>query len=369
MTPDSQTAIESAVAPAQDCRLKPIDLQPLSKRPFVSVITSNYNYAGFLNDAADSLFAQTYPDFEWIVCDDGSTDKSLEVLHSLARRDTRVQIISKKNGGQASGFNTGIAASTGELIFLLDSDDLFYPAKIEKMIAAHQAEPEAGLGLHRVQWVNHARRRQGKWPPAARMPSGWHGEWMLENGGVLPYMPSTSGLSIHRTVVGRVFPLPETRKLPYADQILTRLAPFLTSVLRRPEVLAEYRVHQNNAFIRKGTNAESIAWEITLCKSLWEAQAEFLRASTRGAELRLRPVEANAYMIYLRYLFARLSGADDQRLRYSALMMQMPKGSGILDLFWKTSLYLPAPIFAAAISVLNSPSKLKQFMSWLRGDA
>jgi glycosyltransferase involved in cell wall biosynthesis len=350
-------------------RLAPIDLAPLSRRPLVSVITSNYNYADFLPDAAESVLAQTYSEFEWIICDDGSTDRSLQVLQDLAKRDSRIRIIAKKNGGQASGFNSAVAASSGELICLLDSDDVFYPTKLETMVSAHQSEPQAGLGLHRVQWVNHARKRQGVWPSATRMPCGWHGESMLRYGGVLPYMPPTSGLSIHRTVTKRIFPLPETRKLPYADQIVTRLAPLLTHVMRRQEILAEYRVHGNNAFIHKGTNADSILWEITLCKSLWVAQQDFLRTLGQGAANRLQPVEVSSYLVYLRYLAARLTRAEDQRLRYEEFIAQMETGSAMMNCFWKSSLYLPAPLFATIVSFISRPSTVKQFAAWLRRHA
>jgi len=364
-SPMSSTACTVA-NDAQPHHLIPIELAPLGSRPFVSIITSNYNYAAFLPDAAESLLAQTYSDFEWVVCDDGSTDRSLEILRDLAKRDSRIRLIAKANGGQASGFNRAFESSSGELIFFLDSDDAFYPTKLETMIRAHRSEQQAGLGLHRVQWVNHLRKRQGVWPSAANMPSGWHGELMLRNGGVLPYMPPTSGLSLHRTVADRVFPLPQTPKLPYADQIVTRLAPFLTSVVRRREILAEYRVHGNNAFIRKGTDADSILWEIILCGNLWAAQYGFLRALKPGAEERLHSVEVSPYLIYLRYLYARLAGADDQRLRYEEYVGQMNDGNLIMNTFWKASFYLPAPIFADIVSFLSRPSTLKQIAAWLR---
>jgi glycosyltransferase involved in cell wall biosynthesis len=351
---------------AEPHHLTPIELAPLSDRPLVSILTSNYNYAAFLPDAAESLLAQTYSEFEWIICDDGSTDHSLEVLQELAKCDSRIRVIAKANGGQASGFNRAFESSSGELLFFLDSDDAFYPTKLETMVRAHQSEPQAGLGLHRVQWVNQVRKRQGVWPSAANMPSGWHGELMLSSGGVLPYMPPTSGLSLHRTVADRIFPLPETPKLPYADQIVTRLAPFLTNVVRRQDILAEYRVHGNNAFIRKGTSADSILWEIILCGNLWAAQREFLRALKPGAEERLQTVDASPYLIYLRYLYARLAGADDQRFRYKEYIGQMNNGSLIMNTFWKASLYLPAPLFADVVSFLSRPGTLKQVAAWLR---
>src|ERR1700739_1253060 len=120
--------------------LAPIELEPLSERPLVSIITSNYNYANFLPDAAESVLAQTYSEFEWIICDDGSTDRSLQVMQDLAKRDSRIRLMMQKNVGQASGFNSALRVSSGELIFLLDSDDVYYPTKVERMVQAHQSE-------------------------------------------------------------------------------------------------------------------------------------------------------------------------------------------------------------------------------------
>jgi glycosyltransferase involved in cell wall biosynthesis len=348
-------------------RLTPIHLEPLSERPLVSILTSNYNYADFLPEAADSVLGQTYSKYEWIICDDGSTDRSPEVLHELACFDSRIRFVPKDNGGQASGLNVAFSNCSGELIFLLDSDDVYHPTKLEIMVHAHQSDPSAGFGLHRVQWVNNARARQGVWPPPGRIPAGWHGEDMLNNGGVLPYMPPTSGLSIHRSVGNRIFPLPETPELTgVADQVITRLAPLLTRILRRQEVLAEYRVHGNNSYIRNGTDADSIFREITTCRNLWSAQRDFVDGLGHGVATRLQPIETSSYMIYLRYLYSRLSGSVDQHLRYERLMDQLETGRPFMNFFWKYSLHLPIPLFAAIVSFISKPSLLKQILARLR---
>ena len=349
-------------------RLIPIPLAGISQRPRVSILTSNYNYADFLPDAAESVLGQTYSNFEWVICDDGSSDNSFEVLYKLSRTDSRIRILSKRNGGQASGLNSAFRNSTGELIFLLDSDDLYHPSKLEVVVAAHQSQPSAGFGLHRVRWVSHSKRPQGVWPPAAKLPSGWFGESMLSTGGVLPYMPPTSALSLHRTVAERIFPLPETPELTgVADQVITRLTPLLTPVLRNLEVLADYRVHGNNAFIRTRTDADSIYREITNCHNLWSAQRDFLETLGVGMVNRFHPVEDSAYLVYLHYLYARLSGSADQHLRHQLFVAQLDSGRPIMNCFWKNSLHLPVPIFAAAVSFISKPSLLKQLAAVLRG--
>ncbi len=349
-------------------RLTPIPLTTLSERPLVSILTSNYNYADFLSEAADSVLAQTYPNFEWIICDDGSTDRSLDVLQVLSGNDSRIRVLSKRNGGQASGLNTAFSNSSGELIFFLDSDDVYHPSKLEVMVYAHQSQPSTGFGLHRVQWVSNTRVRHGVWPPAAKIPNGWFGESMLSTGGVLPFMPPTSALSLHRSVAERIFTLPETPELTgVADQVITRLAPLLTPVLRRPEILAEYRVHGNNAYIRTKTDADSISREITTCHNLWSAQKDFLETLGPGVASRFKALESNSYLIYLRYLFSRLSRSADQRLRHERFIAQLDAGRPIMNFFWRCSIYFPVSLFGAAVTFLSRPSLLKQLAARLRG--
>ncbi len=94
----------------------------------VSVVINNYNYGRFLEQAINSVLVQTYQNVELIVVDDGSTDQSSKVLMKYAKQAT---IIQKKNGGQASAFNVGIARATGEFIILLDSDDYLFPDTVE----------------------------------------------------------------------------------------------------------------------------------------------------------------------------------------------------------------------------------------------
>src|SRR6188768_2225570 len=95
--------------------------------PLVSIVIDNYNYARFLRAAVDSALAQAYPRVEVVVVDDGSTDDSREVI---ARYGDRISAVFKPNGGQASAFNAGFAASHGDLVLFLDSDDVLLPSAV-----------------------------------------------------------------------------------------------------------------------------------------------------------------------------------------------------------------------------------------------
>src|SRR5712692_11440321 len=100
-------------------RLKPIELPPLCENPLISVLTANYNYARYLGEAIESALGQTYTNFELIVCDDGSTDNSCEVAEHYVRRDPRVRLIKKQNGGQTSAANAAYRKSKGQIVCFL----------------------------------------------------------------------------------------------------------------------------------------------------------------------------------------------------------------------------------------------------------
>jgi len=104
---------------------------PMNATPLVSILINNYNYAPFLTQAVDSALRQTYENIEVIVVDDGSTDNSWQVIKSYG---DRIVPIAKKNGGQASAFNAGFEKSQGDIVCFLDSDDVFLPDKLQKLV-------------------------------------------------------------------------------------------------------------------------------------------------------------------------------------------------------------------------------------------
>ena len=115
--------------------------------PLVSILINNYNYARFLGEAIDSALSQSYSPVEIILVDDGSTDQSREIISTYS---SRVIPIFKENGGQASAFNAGIAASRGDILCFLDSDDYFHPGKVARIV-----EIFGGLDTSKPLMVHH----------------------------------------------------------------------------------------------------------------------------------------------------------------------------------------------------------------------
>ncbi len=109
--------------------------------PLVSIVIPTYDREDLVAQAIDSALAQTHPRCEVVVVDDGSRDRTGEVL---ARYAGRILSIGQENKGLAGGRNTGIRASSGEFVGFLDSDDLWEPRLVEEALKVFSAHPEVG---------------------------------------------------------------------------------------------------------------------------------------------------------------------------------------------------------------------------------
>jgi glycosyltransferase involved in cell wall biosynthesis len=102
----------------------------MSPQPLVSIITPAYNSEKFIRQTIRSVLDQTYPNWEYIVVDDGSTDTTARIVEEYRRKDSRIHYRFQENQGQAAARNTGLSAATGDLVAFLDHDDLWLPEKL-----------------------------------------------------------------------------------------------------------------------------------------------------------------------------------------------------------------------------------------------
>jgi GT2 family glycosyltransferase len=113
--------------------------------PLISILIPVYNQAQFLPAALDSLIAQTYPHWEALAADDGSTDDTPRILAQAAAADARIRVYRRDNGGCAAALNTALRQARGRWIGWLSSDDLFEPDKLEIHLQAMRDHPRIGF--------------------------------------------------------------------------------------------------------------------------------------------------------------------------------------------------------------------------------
>ncbi|QSB49341.1 glycosyltransferase family 2 protein [Parageobacillus toebii] len=110
-----------------------------NKDSLVSIVTPTYNAERFIKSAIQSVQLQTYSNWEMIIVDDCSQDNTVEIIKNEAEKDKRIKLIQlSKNSGAAVARNTAIQNARGKYIAFLDSDDLWYPEKLEKQVAFMQ---------------------------------------------------------------------------------------------------------------------------------------------------------------------------------------------------------------------------------------
>lgn len=101
----------------------------------VSIVTASYNSAGFIAETIESIIAQTYTNWELLICDDFSTDNTVQIIQDYAEKDSRIRLfVLSKNSGAGVSRNKAISESKGNYIAFCDSDDRWKPYKLEKQL-------------------------------------------------------------------------------------------------------------------------------------------------------------------------------------------------------------------------------------------
>ena len=100
------------------------------KHPEISVIMAVYNTDRYLQEAIDSILAQSFSNFEFVIVDDGSTDNSPAILDKYRQQDTRIKVITQKNAGIGAATQRAISESCGRYIVIMDSDDISLPQRL-----------------------------------------------------------------------------------------------------------------------------------------------------------------------------------------------------------------------------------------------
>lgn len=231
---------------------------------FVSIILDNYNYAAYLPQALACVAAQTYRHFELILVDDGSTDESRDILRCFAAghmADFPIKTVLQENAGQSAAFNAGFALCEGDIVCFLDSDDVWFPDKLEKVVRAHQCLTQKIVRhiVHHVETTDPASNpalfeyaSPPRPKPHARVRTGidWH--TALIRHGYMCHHSSCSSMSFSRAILSRIFPLTHTESMRFCtDTVLFTCCLSLTTMYKLDEVLSYYRIHEHNIYAGK----------------------------------------------------------------------------------------------------------------------
>jgi glycosyltransferase involved in cell wall biosynthesis len=130
--------------------------------PTLSVVIPAYNAAQFLPAAISSVQSQTFTDWELLIIDDGSTDRTAEVVQTFQDRDGRIQLIRQTNQGVSAARTHGVEQSQGDLIAFLDADDWWLPHKLATHLARFAADPRLGISFDRVEFLTQAGEPTGQ---------------------------------------------------------------------------------------------------------------------------------------------------------------------------------------------------------------
>jgi GT2 family glycosyltransferase len=211
----------------------------------VTVLVDTYNHERFIEEAIVSVLEQDFSpaEMEVIVVDDGSTDRTPEIVRKFA---PRVRLLQKSNGGQASAFNAGIPEAQGEVVAFLDGDDWWAREKLSRVMEAIAADNALGIvghgivmihldGRHESEILREDFRFQASTPEGARL-------FRLRRSFL-----GTSRMTIRTDILRRIGPVPESLVVE-ADEYLFTLAAALAGGQILPDALTYYRFHEANGF-------------------------------------------------------------------------------------------------------------------------
>ncbi len=227
------------------------------KEPLVSVVVPSYNHAAFLEEALASALESTLP-IELVVVDDGSSDESVVLLESWARKEKRLRFYGQENAGAHAALNRAISLARAEVVMVLNSDDVFLPGRIERLYQAFAEDQNLILAGSWLEVIDHQGKTLAIKEGWRTLPPPWQKAESL--GGLVDpalrllesnYFSTTSNAAFRRSKLRRE----PFRALRYAHDwdFLLELAT-RGSILLLEEPLLKYRVHPSNT-IKEGQDA------------------------------------------------------------------------------------------------------------------
>lgn len=202
----------------------------------VTVLVAAYNAGKYLEACLDSLIGQTLRDIQIVCIDDASTDSTPEILNRYASKDSRIQILQRReNAGQAVARNMGIEVADGDYITMLDADDTLSADALEKAVEILDSDPETGSVLFRLVYMD------GMEETPYQMRS-CKAEWSGEEAFRLSLDWSIHGLYVSKAELFKRFPYDTACRL-YSDDNTTRMHYLHSGKVKQCDGVYYYRRH------------------------------------------------------------------------------------------------------------------------------
>jgi glycosyltransferase involved in cell wall biosynthesis len=244
--------------------------------PLISVLMPVYNCDAYVQAAIDSILTQTFRDFEFIIIDDGSKDRTGEIVKAAAARDPRIKVISRENRGIVPSLNEALAVATGTLIARMDGDDISLPDRFQKQLDYLQAHPDCGLVGTQIMFMDPDGR------PIAPMPNPMDHEGIVQT--MLDGIESVSHPTVlFRTDVARSISGYSDRYEHAEDMDFFLRMAEATRVANMPDLLLHYRQHAKSIG-RTKSEAQAEAHYRAICD-----------AAARTGRPKPKPIERRDY--------------------------------------------------------------------------
>lgn len=276
----------------------------MTDSPLVSVLLTSYNREAFIAESIESVLAQTFTDFELIVCDDQSRDRTRDIVDDYARRDPRIRAsVNERNLGDYPNRNRAASLARGRFLKYHDSDDVMYRHCLGVMVEALTAEPRAGFALSTSRnWPG------GPCPMLLTPKLAYEREYL--GTGLFQAGPASA---LFRTEVFRgVGGFPEEGVA--SDLLFWIRACARVNVLLVPGDLFYYRVHAGQEYAKpentiRYAQARAAAWKMLNSPEcpldadvLDRAKSNFLWAATRDAYRQFKSGRFSAAAASVRFL-------------------------------------------------------------------
>jgi GT2 family glycosyltransferase len=305
------------------------------------VVIAAFNAEGTIGETLESIAAQTFRDYEVIVVDDGSTDRTAEIVGLIAAERPQVVCLGQPNRGQPAARNRGIGAARGRYVAFVDADDLWMPEKLEKQVRYLDAHPEAGMVYSDAEVFDGA---SGKTLCLVSDKCRLYEGDVLERLFLKCFIPSPTPM-VRRAVFDEVGLFDETRGFEMAEDWpmwLRIAARWRVGVVREP--LAKYRIH--GASQTRTANVET-----TLKGRRLIVERAIERDPERLSGLKARALAALEISAGLRYL--KLGKRSEARARFASAVRERRASLGAY--LGLAATWMPARFAAAVRRLLWGP--------------